>query len=118
MKNVTLYLAETIKDNTGREVVAAMDRVRSPRTVTDDQGRFVFPNISPGNYGLVLDYVFESYLLLKPDSQEALLIEVSAEKQIDLGTLLYDSLPLPQPTKPSIVPYPPPASPRTPYPRP
>jgi len=94
-KNALLYLAETIKDSAGIDSFAAMDRIRSPKAVADDQGRFVFSNVPPGNYGLILDVITSSYLLMKPDSEEVLLIEVSAEKQVDLGTLLYDSLPLP-----------------------
>ena len=94
-KNALLYLAETIKDSAGIDSFAAMDRIRSPKAVADDQGRFVFLNVPPGNYGLILDVITSSYLLMKPDSEEVLLIEVSAEKQVDLGTLLYDSLPLP-----------------------
>jgi hypothetical protein len=94
-KNALLYLAETLKDSTGIDSFAALDRIHSPRTVADDQGRFVFSNVPPGNYGLILDVITNSYLLMKPGSEEALLIEVSAEQQVDLGTLLYDSLPLP-----------------------
>ena len=94
-KNALLYLAETVKDSTGKDSFAALDRIHSPRTVADDQGRFVFSNVPPGNYGLILDVITNSYLLMKPGSEEALVIEVPAGKQIDLGTLLYDSLPLP-----------------------
>ncbi len=94
-KNALLYLAETVKDSTGGDSFAALDRIRSPKTIADDQGRFVFSNVPPGNYGLILDVIKNSYLLMKPGSEEALLIEVSAGKQVDLGTLLYDSLPLP-----------------------
>ena len=94
VNNVLLYLAETIKDSNGKDSVAALDRTSSPRTVTDDQGRFVFSNVPPGNYGLILDMVTNSYLLMKPGSEEALIIEMSAGKQVDLGSLLYASLPL------------------------
>lgn len=94
-KNALLYLAETIKDSSGIDSFAALDRINSPKTVSDDQGRFVFSNVPPGKYGLILDVITNSYLLMKPGSEEALLIEVSAEQQVDLGTLLYDSLPLP-----------------------
>jgi len=93
-KNVRLYLAKTIKDNTGQDTFAALDRINSPTSLTDEQGRFEFYNISPGKYGLVIDVIKDSYLLLKPDSNEALLIDVSSGNQIDLGTLIYDSLPI------------------------
>jgi hypothetical protein len=55
----------------------------------------MFDNVPPGNYGLILDVITNTYLLMKPGSQEALLIELSADQQVDLGTLLYDSLPIP-----------------------
>jgi hypothetical protein len=95
VKDVVLYLAGTVKDNSGNDSFAALDRVNSPRTIADDQGRFIFTNVPTGKYGLVLDLIMNSYLLLKPGTQDNLLIEVSAGQQIDLGTLLYDSLPLP-----------------------
>ena len=92
--NAILYLAETLRGDSGEESLAAFDRVRSPRTQTDDQGRFVFMNVQPGKYGLVLDTVVNSYLLLWPGEQEAILIEISKGETVDLGTLTFDSLPL------------------------
>lgn len=103
VKGALLYLGETVKDSTGEESLVAFDRASSPRTTTDDQGRFVFPNIKPGNYGLFLDTVVRAYLLQNPDSGDGLLFEVSAGKEVDAGTLLYDSLPLITPKPP---PYP------------
>ena len=95
---LVLYLAATIKDTSGKESVAGMDRVRSPRAYIDGQGRFVFTNVSPGNYGLVLDVVTNSYLLNKPDTGDSLVISVTPGKVVDLGTLRYDSLPVPDKT--------------------
>jgi hypothetical protein len=92
--NVVLYLAATIKDTSGKETIAGMDRVRSPRANTDGQGRFVFTNVPPGRYGFVLDVVTNSYLLHQPDTGESLVISVTPGKATDLGTLRYDTLPL------------------------
>jgi hypothetical protein len=103
-QNIILYLAETIKDSTGTDSVAALDRIRSPRTVSDDKGHFVFSNVPPGTYGLVIDLITTSYLLRQPDADKPLLIQVSAGEETDLGTLLYDSLPLL--SKPRAYPYP------------
>ena len=94
-KNSILYLSEIIKDNAGNESFATMDRIRSPKTNTDDEGHFVFSNVPPGKYCLVLDIITNSYLLFKPGTQDALFIQVSAGGQADFGTLIYDSLPQP-----------------------
>lgn len=102
--NTILYLAPTIKDTAGNEVMVGFERASSSKVVTDIQGRFVFQNIPPGNYGLVVDKIAFSYLLLKPDSEKAMLILVIAGKEVDLGTLVYDSLPLV--TSPKAPPYP------------
>jgi hypothetical protein len=101
---IILYLGEILKDNTGQERVAAIDRVHSPRAITDEQGRFMFPNVPPRRYGLFLDTIQTIYLLPKPDSEDSLLVEILADNQLDLGLILYDSLPLP-PT-PGSKPYP------------
>jgi len=95
VKNVILYLAETIKDSAGVDSVAAVDRVRSPRTVSNDRGHFLFSNVPPGTYGLVIDFITTSYLLWYPNAEKPLLIQVSAGEETALGTLLYDTLPLP-----------------------
>lgn len=92
-----LYLAETLRDDQGADSLAAFDRLRSPRTVTDSQGRFAFVNVNPGKYGLVLDTIINSYLLLWPGEQEAILIELREGETADLGTLNYEDLPIPNP---------------------
>ncbi len=95
--NQILYLAEVIKNEQGEDSFAAMDRTNSPKAITDNQGHFLFVNVPPGNYGLVLDTISNSYLLLQPGSEEAVLVSATADSTIDLGTLEYDSLPIPSP---------------------
>jgi hypothetical protein len=95
--NAILYLAETIEDESGVEAFAALDRVNSPKAITDENGEFDFFDVSPGQYGLVLDRIVNSYLLLHPGEQEVILIVAERGKAVDLGTLIYDELPLSQP---------------------
>lgn len=94
VKNAILYLAKTLKDTSGNESTAAFDRVTSPKAVTDEQGHFNFSNVPPGNYGLVLDVIKASYMLKKPDSGDSMIMPVSAGTETDMGTLIYDQLPL------------------------
>jgi hypothetical protein len=95
VKNTTLYLAGLIKDASGRDVVAGLDRVKSPNTTTDNNGTFAFINIKAGSYALILDVVTNQYLMKYPSNNETIIIQVEVGKQLDLGDLNYDTLPLP-----------------------
>ena len=101
---VNLYLGKVLNDITGKETMVGFDRVNSPRAITDNTGHFIFHNLTPGRYGLFLDIIAESYLLGNPDSGEPILVTAVGGKDIDLGILLYDSLPLS--AKPRTSPYP------------
>jgi hypothetical protein len=93
--NLTIYLAEVLNDGEGLERVASYDRVNSPRAFTNEEGEYVFSNILPGRYGLVLDIVLSAYLLHLPQEDTALIITVEAGQVTEIELLDYDSLPLP-----------------------
>lgn len=80
------------------DLAAAYDPSNSPSTRTNEFGQFVFNEMEPGRYGLILDAVVNQALLsYPPDSEEgkgSILIELEAEQHFDLGTLQYDSLPV------------------------
>ncbi len=95
VKNINLYLAEVIIDASGRDVVAGLDRITAPNSVTDDQGLFNFINVKAGRYALILDVVTNQYLMNYPGKEEPIIIEVVAGKEVDLGKLNYDTLPIP-----------------------
>lgn len=94
VKGQILYLAEVINDGESNPSFAAFDRINSPRAVTDNNGHFKFLNVQPGYYGFVLDVITNSYLLMKPGTQEPIIIEVSGGEKSDLGDLVYDELPI------------------------
>ncbi len=96
--NQQLYLADILKDAAGVERAASYDPANSPRAFTDSAGHFVFYSVKPGRYTLFLDMVVQSFILLKPGSQENIIISVSAGQTTDFGTLLYDALPIPAQT--------------------
>jgi hypothetical protein len=95
--DITLYLAEVLKDSQGNELIASFSKADSPRTNTDLEGYFTFINIAPGRYGLVLDTVVDSYFLHYPDNDKEIIVTVEKGKEVNIGELSYDSLPLPQP---------------------
>jgi len=94
LKDEILYLAEVISNNEGKSSFASFDRINSPRTTTDAEGRFIFKNVKPGNYGLVIDVITASYLLNKPGTSDPILIEVIGGNVIDLGELIFEDLPI------------------------
>jgi hypothetical protein len=104
VSNVNLYLGGTVKDSTGKDSYVGFDRLNDLRAIPDDNGHFAFYNITPGNYGLIFDNGFNAYFLNKPDSEEGLLVSVVPGKAVDLGILLYDSLPLLSTPKPNSYP--------------
>lgn len=98
LPDAILYLAEVKKAENGKELMAAINLVESPRAYTDTDGNFVFPKIPPGKYGLVLSTVIAEYLLPDPNQLEKeLLFIVEAGKTAKLGDLAYTDLPVTTP---------------------
>jgi hypothetical protein len=92
-----LYLSEVVRSEDGEAGVVAFERSAPTKTFTTTEGEFVFYNIPPGEYGLVIDVIAASYLLSYPDGSEEILVTISSNESIDLGTLDFDDLPIPEP---------------------
>lgn len=93
--NAILYLAEVKKGENNKEMMAAYSEIDSPKAYTDANGNFVFANIPPGKYGMVLNVVAAEYLLQEPkNSSKDLLFIVEAGKTLNLGDLAYTDLPI------------------------
>lgn len=88
-----IYLARLLTDSTGNESMAAMDRITSPKATTDESGAFLFEDVEPGRYGLVLDTILATYLLNHPRGGD-LILEVSPGGTTNTGNLLYQELPV------------------------
>ena len=94
--DIKMALGESLVDDKGAERFVSYNAQLDPVSYTDSNGRFVFAEIKPGRYGLVLDLVVNQYLLHEADSSYTLLFEVVAGEVIDLGRLEYADLPLPE----------------------
>jgi hypothetical protein len=90
-----LFLAAIAKNpQTGQDLVAKFSAATSPYAETDTEGNFIFVNIPPGKYGLILYTVVESYLLADPKgSGQPVYVTVAEGQTINLGELKYDNLP-------------------------
>lgn len=88
--NARLYLGSVIKNG-----VVAFDRVRSITTITDERGKFEFREVPPGEYGLILDTIMNSYLLFWPDKREPILVVMTESRGACLGEIDFPDLPQP-----------------------
>lgn len=91
---VQIFLGEVLISSEGVPAMISLDKANAPKTRTDDLGQFVFENVPPGNYGLIIDVITHSVLLKYPDSGEDLLIEMQEGDDVNLGELYYSSLPI------------------------
>lgn len=90
---VILYLATIHTDDAGRPLVASFDRRTSPRTQTDASGRFVFADVPSEPYALILDRISEAFMLNSPDNNGDMLFRPLAGEILDVGQLIYGTLP-------------------------
>jgi hypothetical protein len=88
-----LYLGEVALDSEGTPIMASVDKQVAPKTAAGPSGQFLFTNVPPGQYALVLDLISSSVVLRNPLSGEDLLIDVVAGQVTDLGRLVYTDLP-------------------------
>jgi hypothetical protein len=59
-----------------------------PIAIQATDGSFLFDDVAPGNYGLVLFTPLSQALVSKPGSDDTLIFEVNANQVVDLGELL------------------------------
>jgi hypothetical protein len=83
---VTLYLAALLPLTPGPDYLIGMDLANSPRTVVYEDGRFLFPNIAPNRYALVLWTPNQSAYAQDPaNSDKELIVTVAAGQIVELG---------------------------------
>lgn len=92
--DMSLFLAEIKKGEDGKDLVARLSFTNSQRVATDSDGNFMFVNVKPGRYAIILYTGENAFLLNVPDKMDPILINVEADKTVGLGDLSYDDLPL------------------------
>lgn len=92
---LVIGLAEVILGDDGLPKASGYEASAAPKTTTDDYGRFVFNNLKPGRYTLILDAVVTQYQLDNVETGDTIVIEVKPNAVLDLGELRYPKLPIP-----------------------
>ncbi|MGB1252162.1 MAG: hypothetical protein ACPG8W_16200, partial [Candidatus Promineifilaceae bacterium] len=82
-----LFLARSVKTVDGVEAFAAFDRAEAPRAVFFN-GEYVFSNVKPGRYVLILDRAPRAASLVPDSSGQEIMIEVAANEVITVPPIL------------------------------
>lgn len=80
---LNLYLGDILEDSKGRQALLSWSE-DSPKSELLPTGIFIFNNVTPGTYGLVIDLGFSQFPLTNQDGSE-LLITVEDGQALDLG---------------------------------
>lgn len=85
-----IYLGEVIEpDNPMYPPLISLDDEVNPMATQDKAGNFIFENIKPGNYGLIIWSPFSQTLIEDPNRVGfPLLIEVKEGELVDIGTVI------------------------------
>lgn len=85
---IDVYLAEILENEDGSLRFAGFDRKTAPVTAADENGQFVFTNVAPGAYAIVIKSPLSEVIAVQASSpdQEAEVI-ISAGEVVDVGTV-------------------------------
>jgi hypothetical protein len=86
MVGVDLYLARNI-GVTKDTPIYNLEPDSAPHAITGDDGRFVFKDVPPGRYAIVIWNPFNSFLARDPATGLEMVIDVEPDQVYDIGTL-------------------------------
>jgi len=83
-----LFLAQAVPASNPDVALLELDQDNSPRAFLDRAtGRFVFVDIEPGKYGLIVWEPMNSVIVNDPETGGTLFVTLSADRVVDVGTL-------------------------------
>jgi hypothetical protein len=85
--NQIIYLGDLLPMEPGPAYLIIMKQRESPNTVTDKEGWFIFPNLAPGTYALILWTPGISKVIIDAETNKELLATVEAGKITNLGEI-------------------------------
>jgi len=81
-----LYLGEVKSLSNGLPVIR-LERDTAPHAIPAQNGEFLFLDVEPGRYGLVLYTPEFSFLVDDPNTAKNFLLDISPNQVLDLGTI-------------------------------
>jgi hypothetical protein len=95
LAGLMIGLAEVLLDEKGHPKASGYEPSNAPRTMTDDDGRFIFNHLAPGMYTIILDSATTYYQLNDEKTGDTIVVKIHPGEIVDLGELRYSSLPIP-----------------------
>ena len=93
LSTTPIFLAPALYTEEGAPAFVGLDQDTDPATATGQTGVFVFQNVPPGLYGLVVMHGVKLYLITD-DEGNNFIIDVEADKAYDLGEVYAELPPL------------------------
>jgi hypothetical protein len=87
LPNMGVYLGEYMYMTPGPDYLVTIRQESSLHTFTDSQGRFVFENVPPGKYPILLWTPFSSHVIPDEKHEKELVVEITAGKVTDLDLI-------------------------------
>jgi hypothetical protein len=87
LEGLSLYLGTLLPLSPGPDYLINLDLKNAPSTQIREDGKFIFSNVTPGQYALVLWTPRDSPFVQDPNNPEKeLIVNVEPGKIIDIGT--------------------------------
>jgi hypothetical protein len=84
-EGVDLFLGAILRSGDNGQSLASLDKATAPRADPDGNGRFVFADVPPGEYALVVRSPISEVVARKLDQSGDVIVTVVAGQAIDLG---------------------------------
>ncbi|GEM_PF-772986 len=86
LSQTVVKLAEVVWDAEKKDGIFVVDGASSPSTITDEQGKFLFANIKPGQYVIVVGELtgINEIVAESNDSNKAKIFTVESDKILDV----------------------------------
>jgi hypothetical protein len=87
-KGVDLFLGAVLRSGDNGQSLASLDKLTAPRADPDANGRFVFADVPPGEYALIVRSPISEVVARKQDQDGDVIVTVVAGQAIDLGEVI------------------------------
>jgi hypothetical protein len=84
-KGVDVFLGAVLRSADNPQGLASLDKLTAPRADPDDSGRFVFADVPPGEYALIVRSPISEVVARKLDQSGDVIVTVVPGNAIDLG---------------------------------